>query len=551
MLAQPVHSEEYYDPQHTMLALNMAAVSVHRIVSTQDRIILEQEYQNIINNLSIGNIRSDPEITELYKKLLDVAQNKRLRQKEEERLRKNFDSQSRRNIKSALSEMAENSRKMLTGETGISSFTRGLGRLAGACAASYFKYNTGDSYSFDFDTETARLSTNDLADFNDMQKQLLASSWNLLNKYHLPDEFRLVQKAMDDFYSAVDEPDTASRRLRMLKALEDDFRVYPPYWYYCARTALETGDDFEAERSFAKFDEVWRPVLRKDPYKLEVSKYRINMLLKDGLPQDEETRQKALDIADIMRENTMRDDWANNLFAGAVYYALGEKETGILCTQINLDFGYEHELSGAILQSMRLNVPAEVLMSETSRLLKLNELAENVSSSDRRKIFMIADCLDDREGALEALRLRKRTPAETHALRISLQRKAEPPEFAEICALAESQAVSGDEVSRDYAVIMPLLKVYSEDKNALAFIMLADMYLYGWGVDDYPELAKSLYFKAAEKGELYAQAMYVSLILSEGKSFKSEPEIDITPQSADNKPAKNKKPLIRFWPFKW
>ncbi|MBQ2616492.1 MAG: hypothetical protein IJF90_06505, partial [Synergistaceae bacterium] len=61
-------SETAYDPQHTMLALNMAVVSVHRILSAEDRIILDAEYQNIINNLSIGNIRSDPEITELYKK---------------------------------------------------------------------------------------------------------------------------------------------------------------------------------------------------------------------------------------------------------------------------------------------------------------------------------------------------------------------------------------------------------------------------------------------------------------------------------------------------
>ncbi|MBQ6418678.1 MAG: hypothetical protein IJJ91_08415, partial [Synergistaceae bacterium] len=138
-------SETAYDPQHTMLALNMAVVSVHRILSAEDRIILDAEYQNIINNLSIGNIRSDPEITELYKKLLDVSQGKRLRQEEAVELRRQYDSQSGNRIKSALSEMAENSRKMLTGETGISSFFTGFGRLSGACLASYFKHqNVGE-----------------------------------------------------------------------------------------------------------------------------------------------------------------------------------------------------------------------------------------------------------------------------------------------------------------------------------------------------------------------------------------------------------------------
>lgn len=55
-----------YDLQHTMLALNMAIVSIHKIISTQDKIILNQEYDNIINKLAPGNIESDKKLTELY-----------------------------------------------------------------------------------------------------------------------------------------------------------------------------------------------------------------------------------------------------------------------------------------------------------------------------------------------------------------------------------------------------------------------------------------------------------------------------------------------------
>ena len=54
-LSSPIHAKESYDPQHTMLALNMAIVSIHRIISTQDRIILDQEYNTIINKLALGN----------------------------------------------------------------------------------------------------------------------------------------------------------------------------------------------------------------------------------------------------------------------------------------------------------------------------------------------------------------------------------------------------------------------------------------------------------------------------------------------------------------
>ena len=61
-----------YDPQHTMLALNMAIVSIHKIVATQDRIVLDQEYSNIINNLSLGNIEADTDLKELYQSMMDI-----------------------------------------------------------------------------------------------------------------------------------------------------------------------------------------------------------------------------------------------------------------------------------------------------------------------------------------------------------------------------------------------------------------------------------------------------------------------------------------------
>lgn len=39
-LSSPINAE--YDPQHTMLALNMAIVSVNRILTAQSRAVLEQ-----------------------------------------------------------------------------------------------------------------------------------------------------------------------------------------------------------------------------------------------------------------------------------------------------------------------------------------------------------------------------------------------------------------------------------------------------------------------------------------------------------------------------
>ncbi len=500
-LSSSAISEPAYDPQHTMLALNMAVVSVHRILSAEDRIILDAEYQNIINNLSIGNIRSDPEITELYKKLLDVSQGKKLRQEEADELRRQYDSQSGNRIKSALSEMAENSRKMLTGETGISSFFTGFGRLSGACIASYFKHqNVGESLNLD--AELYRLKAEDMADFNELQKQLLSSSWNLLNKYHLPDEYRLVQTALDDFYRAVEAPDSASRRLRMLKALEDDFRVYPPYWFYRARTAQEVEDYGEAEKCFERFGEVWRPVLRKDPYKLEAVKYRINKLLSSGL---NDNRDEILELSGTMRDNTMREDWENNLFAAALYYSLGEKETAIKCAEINIDFGYESELTTAMLSQMRAGVDFPMLPEDTLRALKLNALTSGMNSKDKEAAMILADFFDGR-GEVSG----NDNPLTVHARRIAALMRADKSAFGEILELS---AISGDSEGA-YSGALGMVQDYADKGNVRAEIYLADIYNYGLGTEKNPQAAMNYYKIAGENGDVYSQFMYVSLILA-------------------------------------
>ena len=138
----------------------------------------------------------------------------------------------------------------------------------------------------------------------------------------------------------------------MLRALEKDFQVYPPYWFYRARAAQEINDNKEAHLSFEKFNEVWRPVLRQDPYKVEAVKFRISEIVNKGNLTDDDKRE-FLGLLEVMRSNTPREDWANNLFAGIAYFLFGEKDTGIEIVETNIDFGYEETLSNALLTEMK------------------------------------------------------------------------------------------------------------------------------------------------------------------------------------------------------
>ena len=372
--SSPIRAEEEYDPQHTMLALNMAIVSIHRIVSTQDRIILDQEYNTIINKLALGNIESDYEMTGLYAELMNFITGKGLRQEEAKRFQERYNRREQAQIVNALS--------------GIRAYGGNLwswlGSLATSCVSSYFSYQSSKAELLEgLNDDLWQLKKEDIEDCNELQVKLLNSSWNLLRQYKLPDEYRLTQESLNGYYKAVNEADPA-KRLRMLRArnVERNFQVYPPYWYYRAKAAQESGDDSEASKCWDKFAEVWRPVLRNDPYKLEEAKFRVQRLAGNVEGNREEIRRLLV----VIQDNTTAGDWSNNLFAGVVYFLLGDKDEGIACVEVNVDFDYEKDISKAVLAQMKAGkLELALIPDKLKKLSDKKTKAEQIQAKPKEK----------------------------------------------------------------------------------------------------------------------------------------------------------------------
>lgn len=481
---------EIYDPQHTMLALNMAIVSVHRILSTEDRIVLEQEYTNIINNLSLGNIESDKDMTILYRDLLGIISRRRLREEDREFLRGRYDRMEQKLLKGTLGGVKSSGRSILTL----------VGGLAVSCISSYFSYKYSRSELAEgLSGELWQLTKEDITDCNALQERLLNSSWNLLRQYKLPDNYRLVQRTLDDFYKAVNEKDPA-KRFRMLRALERDFQVYPPYWYYRGKTAQELGENSEAHSCFARFNEVWRPVLRQDPYKVEALKFELSEIVKGGNLSDEEKR-RAIGILEAITENTPRDDWANNIFAGVAYFVLGEKDRGIEIVQSNVDFGYGTDVSWAILTQLKtgeLN-PAK-LSSDIAGMLKPLAVKDRNLDEALTKYFEGKE--DEAEKILRGISSTSENPVVFYVLGdISRQKKNEP----EADKFYERAGDLCEKNGEAFAEVKPLAEFYAEKGRPSAQIFLGDMHSKGFGTADNDDEAVKWYRLAAEQGDARAQ----------------------------------------------
>lgn len=112
-----------YDPQHTVLALNMAVVSIQRILATNDRAVLEMEYRNIINNLKLGSIEADHEIITLYQELMNTISGKTLSIEAAGKLQANYDQWAEKHINQSVS--------------GASGIVQGLGKELAMNAVSH------------------------------------------------------------------------------------------------------------------------------------------------------------------------------------------------------------------------------------------------------------------------------------------------------------------------------------------------------------------------------------------------------------------------------
>lgn len=329
-----------YDPLLTMSALNMAVVSLHRITSSGDRLTLDREYTNIINNIRMGEINDDPELTGLYKEIVRVIHRGRLRDELRSEISESYSSQQKKSI-----------REIITGNV-LKSFNtnplKWLKKLTMSSASEYFETLKEEGrLEQKNEDDNLKLKHEELDEYDELQRSLLGASWSLLRQYHLSDSYRLTQEALVKFSAAIKASDP-SKRHRMLKHIEGDFSVYSPYWFYRAKAAHETGHDDEAEKYFAKFQELWRPVLRKDPYKAEAMKFRIEGLMQGGftLTEKEEIRGCLAE----MRANTPLEDWANNIYMGMMYFTLGDKKTAIDCVMPNVDYEYETENSERLIE---------------------------------------------------------------------------------------------------------------------------------------------------------------------------------------------------------
>ena len=262
---------------------------------------------------------------------------------------------------------------------------------------------------------------------------------------------------------------------------------------------------------FRKFDEVYRPVLYRDPYVAEIAKYKVSEISQIKVFYKIDTlKNEMTSQLDLLVKNIAQNDWANYNFAGLGYYAAGNKDKALLCIKNNIDFKTENEISGALLYRMEnTSIDIAGLNHELEDICLKNIIAD---TDDKETAEIFAVYIHGEYDKIPALLENVSEPWRKSVLLavkyLTVRNLASSLEYEEALEDILDEAENLREKSgKSYAEIMPILKFYLERGNDNAKIFAGFMRFYGLGTARDVVKAFEFFSSPAKNGNFYAAYM--------------------------------------------
>jgi hypothetical protein len=353
--ARVSYAEENEDAFLAILALNYCHMSLYKITEYNDRVVLDEEYSNIINNINLSKIK-DPELINILKQLMDVLTEFKLDERSKEKLLKQYE----KNVEGALySSMAEGARSIsapvdnkalmeaiaqkaaATAATGgVAAAASGPGApvvAAATCAvvlvqagSAYVSYrNAMKEYRAALDEAVWKLDDNAIKRINEINKTFLETYWKLMTKYKAPDKWRLTLGQFKDYFAIVKDEDEG-RKYRNLVRLETDLGLFPPYWYFRGAAAQKIGKKGDVLNCYAMYEKMRKGFFRQDKTYSSVVMLKI-------VETDYRDDLEALsgDLTNVVNQD--RKDWRKRLFCAYKLIEYGQFQKAREQVQANID----------------------------------------------------------------------------------------------------------------------------------------------------------------------------------------------------------------------
>lgn len=223
---------DFNDPKiKTAFALNLCTVSVSQIIDYKDVVILEQEYDAILNNLNLESIPKDEALLVILKQLLDTITFFRMQEGDKEFIDREYQNKMKNAIWSAVPNIGF---IFSTGNPVV--FATSLASQVGIGYMNYRK--TKAENKLEYEKQQWELRRTAIEQFNGLRRELFDTAWRLVDAYKIPDEYRLTERQVTQYNDILMDSD-AFRRYERLDSIKDNFIAYPPFWYFFGNAANE------------------------------------------------------------------------------------------------------------------------------------------------------------------------------------------------------------------------------------------------------------------------------------------------------------------------
>ena len=284
-------------------ALNLCTVSVSQIVDYSDLVILEQEYEAILNNLNLENFPKDEALLDILKQILDTVTFFRIQEGD----KKFIDREYQQKMKNAIWSAVPNIGLIVAGGNPI---TMAIS-LASQVGIGYMNYRKEKAKNqLEYEKQKWQLQRSAIEQFNALRRELFTTAWRLADKYNFPDEYRLTEKQITQ-YNDILMDNNPFRKYERLCAVKENFEAYAPFWYYLGNAANAIAQEyFEEDKTVYNkykdlaleyFDQYWKvnnlPLLRKDDIAASCALEHIDLLVQDEIEVNKEKINELLGIA--------------------------------------------------------------------------------------------------------------------------------------------------------------------------------------------------------------------------------------------------------------
>lgn len=262
-IAQTDNNDENDQEENVVAQMNYCITSLTNIINDKSMATLEHETDQIINNLTMEQIKGLYDIIDFRTELL-YALGKFEITEEERILTKRLQSMKRDNIKWTAISNALNPTMLLTGRSSIGPQLAFQAALTAARSAVEYKAMQGEQ-----DIEELRamweLRKEDLKTISNLRQQAQQIVFKLYTKYNLKENDRLTESTADAFSTYISESE-AAKRCRLLEDHYDTYQKFAPYYYYLGMSYLDLGQYEQAQNSFETYLTLYNktPILRYD-----------------------------------------------------------------------------------------------------------------------------------------------------------------------------------------------------------------------------------------------------------------------------------------------